>query len=438
MTTFGIEWDTSAIICVEDPTTLKEKGVIKKDAKWTITTESFFPRGKKYEINENDSIWSLEVQMGVFESSNPIEFNIREFARTCYSFNREWTKMINASKINNFDILTYVNTKENIDNKQNYLDCNLKVPGVYELDKNYKMAYRKILNHIRGVPQITIGINLEYVIGLFKKLKDLLDYCDREKRDKEVYAYKTVKIVGTAYNDTLSFFEEHKIPEIPENKNLFAFMLLCNNMLLGLDKEYTSYLKSNFMFKIRTNLRGIYENLSDNEQNIVNIWVNEKKCNNLLSSLAKDYFDRLIGVGEPTLGFKITNINNNLSEVSPLGIYSMSDDAVLKLFELDEKIQIEPELYTYVTGTAPELYINNENKLDYKEKSDILNFDIGEWYYNGNTVHIEVRGFSTILDLLELQYLEKNKLKNNNKINLLDLCNKTQYIFEHFFKNIFS
>lgn len=432
MTTFGIEWDTSALICVEEHTKLKEKGVIKKGDKWTITTESFFPRGKTNEIYKNDSVWNVEVQMGVFESNNPTEFNIIEFQRTCFMFKQEWQNIINKSKIDNLDILTYIKTKEDIDSKNNFLDCNLKMSGVYELDDNSKMAYRRILNQIRGVPQITIGINLEYIIGLFRKLKDLLDYCDQEKRQKEVFAYNSANIVRIAYNDTVDFFEEI---EITYNKNLFAFMLLCNNMLLGLNKKYTSYLKSNFMFKIRTNLRGIYETLSDFEKNIVQFWVYEKERKKLLTSLASDYFNQLIH--EPKEGFIITDTGRLLTELPPLGIYSISDDDVLqKLAENDaEGASI---FYTYVNSPAPELYINNENKIEYKESSDILNFDIGEWYYNGNTVHIEIRGFSTILDLLELEFIEKNKFKNDFKTDLLNLCLKTQYMFEYFFKDIFS
>ena len=432
MTTFGIEWDTSALICVEDPTELKEKGVIKKGDKWTITTESFFPRGKTNEIYKNDSVWSVEVQMGVFESNNPTEFNIREFQRTCFMFNQEWQNIIKKSKIDNLDILSYVKTKEDINSKDNFLDCDLKMSGVYELDDNFKMAYRRILNQIRGVSQITIGINLEYIIGLFRKLKDLLDYCEQEKRQQEVFAYNSANIVRIAYNDTVDFFEEN---EITDNKNLFAFMLLCNNMLLGLNKKYTSYLKSNFMFKIRTNLRGVYESLNDFEKHIVHIWVYEKETKNLLSSLARDYFNRLIN--EPKEGFVITDTGRLSTELSPLGIYSISDDDVLQNLS-ENDVEGASIFYTYVTNPAPELYINDENKLEYKENSDILNFDIGEWYYNGNTVHIEIRGFSTILDLLELEFMEKNNFKNDVKINLFNLCLKTQYMFEYFFKNIFS
>ena len=43
--------------------------------------------------------------MGVFESNNPTEFNIREFQRTCFMFNQEWQNIIKKSKIDNLDIL---------------------------------------------------------------------------------------------------------------------------------------------------------------------------------------------------------------------------------------------------------------------------------------------------------------------------------------------
>lgn len=447
MTSMGIEWDTTALILI-NTNDFHEKGIIRSGDGWTITNESYLPKNR--EQTALDCIANLEVQLGVFRSDNEQMFNLLEFARKWYVFEKEWKTIINNKEIKDntgktypvVTKLTIPDTTNNRIDKDNYKDCATKIQG-FNINRYNKLeVYRKNLETVKGLPQITIGIKPQYVIGLYHKLTQLYKEYNKVLPTPGIKSISSVSII---YTNTDEFLKDNDIWKSSERKNeLFVFILLCNNFLINIQQRTnSSYMKASFLFKVRTNLRTFLDvcNFNESDMTVINAWYKKIMSNNN-SEYIKNYFYQLFE--DPNLGYILNK--DVLSEydiyieqsISSLGIYHINKESELLSLVNQTREPIKEVSYDNTYNVlAPEIILDN-NEIKFKNYDDRLNFDIGEWTYDGN-IYIEIRGFNIIYEFLYRKIYNQDPIPSGINITLFkDVPSRTKFIFENFLNKIFE
>uniref|UniRef100_A0A6C0LX04 EF-hand domain-containing protein n=1 Tax=viral metagenome TaxID=1070528 RepID=A0A6C0LX04_9ZZZZ len=250
---FGIEWDTRALICNKPVgggknVSFREKEVIIKQGTFSISAEGWF-----HKIGKDECIDSLEVNIG------PIFFNSQDFTDIrkkwgveFFKFKKYWDGIINKKSITTqkgtFNVLTY-GTPKNINisclfddgcklcrssgdpvtdielkqiqrtegnnwkrkgigrdffpcvKNQIFSDC----CGNLEGEKKWKWSYHRFLQDIKGVPQITVGMSNERTIRMMRIISN--SYTIYESKNQELAEFYEVFKSFKSDIDLVSFTE---------------------------------------------------------------------------------------------------------------------------------------------------------------------------------------------------------------------------------------
>jgi len=255
MTTFGVEWETNLLIFFPEnkiPLELSVKKPYDTGIPFTtLSLENYSPYR-----TPSDCLTNIEVQMGVFESKSEDVFEIKEFKKICNIFSTFWEGIINDKKIilNNgkfYDVLVYS------EKNGKFQDC-------ARLEKSQNNAgYTSDLSYdIKGVPQITFGIKLTYVISLFGYISELIVNKNFSIEPPMLTvirgSYQTVGIYcdgkGIKNLDIVSFFI------------LLYYYVYSSTLYKKLKLKV--YHKASFVFKLRTNFRDIYTYIKEPEKEL--------------------------------------------------------------------------------------------------------------------------------------------------------------------------
>jgi hypothetical protein len=458
MTTLGIEWDTTALIC-DTKNSFKEKFPILKTSYYSITTESWnHNTARKNQVN--DCFWSLEVNLGPFNAKKHV------WEQYYSNFHSDWTNIITTKNllIDGIEnpIVTY--SKINIEKppEKYYSDCCKTQKGYYTTKSNITgqdihKAYIDYLNTIRGTPQITLGFKLhsEKIAektsfmkrkiyetlpknDLVKFLNKIENNYERLKADPNYKQTKFLKggdkIINLLLNSWI--FAKNQL-NISELGKIILFLIIYNiNVRIFFSSINTSgYLKAFFLLKPRTNIGTIIHLLSENEKTQI-----KHLCKDL------DFLKYFISEDFSNINFEeidVINITEYLTSIfseneheKPIGyvlVGPIPENIIIDVPSISHKegfnknifnfsrstldtfdklgIKYEQITYSYDTtfgAKIPELILKN-NHLKYKKGAEeVLNWDIGEWAYDPNNpqIIVECRAPLTIVQL----YFEEKKL----------------------------
>lgn len=425
MTSFGIEWDTTALVYESGSYKTIDKAPVLSGDNWSVSLESYHAdKSRGTNVLSTDCFSSIEAQLGVFKSDNDKIFNIKKFNSAFKKFSIFWEKIIRHKKMIiqgfQFDLLTVIKGSLGIRDYDYYIDCAHSIKGTFD----NKWAYTQELHNVKGTPQLTCGIKLEYIVNLFGYTTILLNECDkRQTKCSTIYALNTVNRIREVYNKT---FEDLARWKINASKKLCAFIMLCNLYLLTLFLKTSSYTKALLLFKPRTNLRVIYDYLSPNDKKNALLWYKKQTDKNYIEIL-ESLFEN------PEEGFVITDMNKTSSYIPILGIYNLDDIGSDDSFFTNPNIVGHTIRYMkHGNYEAPHVTIKNDI-IQYSDTNELLGFDIGEWCMDGDNVHIEIRGLSTILDLLT-----NNDKKNKRSDSLPELQITVNTVITKFLNKIFD
>jgi len=457
---FGVEWDTNALLLIDKSQygLIPEKGIIQSGHNWTITKESYWPGRKKL---ERDCVASLEAQLGVFYSDdNPTTFNDKAYYDTCRNFQTAWTRIMrelyirvgNTSTV--FPVLTTIVSDQPV--SQGTTDCSGTNPGfnTYYLkptpipnpqDLRYQ-SYTNNLQYISGIPQLTMGFQLKYCVSVWDYTSKLLDHW--KTRPDMLDVLKSGMAVQRVFDSLKATTHQVSIMksmlkdvDTTISLRLFNLILLCNNHLIGLNREGSKYVKASMLYKVRTNLRGVYETFDTNEKLIFDEWalsLRDKTFRTYETPLW-EATEWVAHFNSPLVGYVITHIPDNITtNLSMKGIYSIEPGTLdimqgwnLKFREVNYissyKLSTQKDRIAYEwAGTeinyipAPRIMLTNKYNLIYVDSNELLSFDIGEWYYD-NQVIMEVRGIPTIHQLI-MAWERGWFHKPATHISVMDLC----------------
>lgn len=459
MTTIGVEWDTTALIC-DSKNSFREKFPIIKSPYYSITTESW----QQYKT-EDDCIWSLEVNLGPFKATYGA-------LDTYYNnFVQGWEYIITNKSINESPIVTYSIISD--ENQTYYSDCCKTKRGYSDVDK--KKAYVDSLQNITGNPQITLGFPVKDKF-IFKRIS----FMSNRKRTLEEQSNKKIEElikflnsitswydIFQAYNKNLDIHEKKSLKgsnsitkllveswnfsknqeNISELAQIILFLIIYNIIVRIYYKSIitSGYLKAFFLLKPRTNIGTIINLLSKNEKTQI-----KKLCKDF------DFFNYFISKDFPNINLEneiFVNIIEYLTSIfpeneneKPIGyvlVGPIPENIIIDVPNISHKkgfnknifnfssstlgefdklgIEYEEITYSYDTDTTfgakiPELILK-EGHLQYKNGSDeVLNWDIGEWAYDPNNpqIIVECRAPLTLLQLYHIKRLQNlnEKLKH--------------------------
>lgn len=436
MTTFGIEWDTHALLYPSDgkyddsqdkvlnPSNISnvQFSIEGWDAK-----EKIFKEEKNQQLESNiDCFKSLEIIMGIFHG-NEKSFNIQEFLETCEEFKIRWNEILESRKINinnkEYQLLTYFQTT---DEKSEYIplsfkNCKRDITGYIKEDSKY-FGYINQLQKIKGVPQITFGVRLKYIVNLFQSFYNFITI----NNNQNIPA--TVKRILISYQ--ISRYQlgklaprENFLGKINSKKadddilNLFSFILLCNYFLITIILPAVSYKKALFLFKLRSNLRYIYDTIISEKYKelLKNDWKNL-----LIESIQKnpENFDNNLELIEKIL-YKIETFWKGVFEDNNefVKLATILDPNDLRLVRSYDQQKNTIKVYSHFRKNVPEILDNGKLNTD-----DVYNFDIGEWRTHNDIVFLELRN----LDIFDM--LEEDRKQIKHLISSDNLCSYIQEV----------
>lgn len=384
MTSFGVEWDTNVLVFLPDKK-LPEGTVIKvpfyrnRENTVTMTLETWQPK------REDGCLVSLEVQFGPFESKDEKQFSIEEYRKSCGRFVEVWKRIINSKKVqigeNYYDILIYSKNGK-------FLDCAKTITkrGVGYTDEFF-------LENTAGTPQMTIGVELKYIISIFSNTSLLYNQSDPNL---------TLLTIFQAYSITGYYCADNGIRDL----NIISFLILIVYYILCLfvhkgDRKQT-YEKAYFGFKIRTNYRIIYESIGSPEKEVREYLDYLEQYDNNMIEIIRIFRHDLFN---PIKGYSIQEYSiQGYSKLllSPLTIVNNNPKGNFK------SVNVFPSW----ARNLPDV-IEKEGTISFKQSPS---FDFGEWTIGkNNMIYIEIR---FIIELLNTIY----KSNINYNVNIERLC----------------
>lgn len=377
MTSFGVEYDTNILVFLPDrrlPQDLKIKIPFLRDDKLSMTLEYWHPQERK--VSSRDCLVSLEAQMGIFTSDNPRKFNIEDFQKMCTVFTKNWNTMIDRKKIsiNNVDYDIVIYSKEG-----KFKDCALSIPN----SDTFGYTNDFFRENAIGTAQITIGIRLPYIISIFSYMSKIND----ENREMNSLILGSME---NAYSSAGHFAANNGI----KNLDLIAFLMLmayyinCNIVRNEIDKK--AYVKAYFGFKIRTNLRIIYDAIGKPETILKDFLEHlvreEEKAVDIVSKLSEDFFN-------PIRGYVMRDMVKKNLEISPLTITKNNPSNFIPVDIFKAWWTRE---FPEVTETSDTISYTQTPSVDFGE------WDIGE----NNMIYLEYRGLIATLVVLKPDFIE--------------------------------
>lgn len=378
MSEYGVEWETNILINGSDIKNVPIKKVFYKNGKITFTVENWIANRKK--IRKYDCFQALEIQMGVFKSKAN-ELDVREFYDACKNFMKKIVKLFSNAKIKIFekeyDLLLYL---ENNKETHLYEDCSTSTPT------NEKDGYAKgiLYENIIGTPQLTFGIHLEKTISLFAYIANIYDPTRKNLQIETIY---------TTYIHTGYFGQQENMRDL----SILSFLLLVGYYLLtSLVMKISNikiYKKSFFAFKLRTNLRIIYDYVGKPEitlRKYVDYLCVKEGVN--LRELSDEF---LKGIHNPFSGVLV---NNQI--------------LAKKYTTTDEKQNVKIFLPWW----------NNEQNY----------IDFGEWNMNNNLIHFEFRSIANFM-----AYKTKKPHQKFTNIHPSEFCGLIVFVIKTFLNPAF-
>lgn len=408
MLSFGIEWDTNALT-LELPTGKQEKLPVLEGKDWSLTLEGIdFKKlrdgGKDNLDKKKDCMFSLEVQIGPF-ISNSMKLESGTITRVIQTFYKEVWNGIKTNKHitvdgKNYHVLSYAigETKET-----RYKDCSLKEIGSLKNFKSSDWGYINSLDNVVGRTQFTIGIPLRYVTKIFRMYVKLLKDCMNHGTKCSTIPRKSyLHLLTETYFDSYKQCREIKLTD-HISYNVLSLIMLCNYTIniLNTKRKPTTYSKSLYHCKPRSNFASIYHNVLDSdEKDVFDIWVKYRMDNYHLVSI----FD--------SKGYEISNPLLSKADLSewfaqiterPMLAYTVSSKNIGKYqivtTENQEIIKDANKVYyAPLPRGGPDVVDIEEGEIDIIE----LGQDIQEWTTGpGGVVYLEFRAPETVLSLTE-------------------------------------
>lgn len=394
MTSFGVEWETNILVYLPEnrlPSDVKEKlPFYNNDAyKISLTLESWHPEDRKN--TKEDCLVNLEAQLGPFNTFADDLFDLVEFKRSCSLFSENWKNMIKNKKVkiknNLYDILIYSDRGE-------FSNCPMtKV-------KSHPKGYGRDIfeSSAIGIPQISIGVKLPYIISIFAHFSQLYnDYNDSEVPNL------VLNTVYSAYENAVLYADSQNIKDlnIISLFILLSYYVFCNMIYENFKK---SYVKSYFLFKIRSNFRVIYDSIGEPESEVKQYFKhlrNNKEVVHIVDTLEKSFFN-------PIDGYMVDSLKN--LEINPLAI-------------------VKNDLGGFKKVKTFMVWWNNELP-EVQQSSDSISYirtprnDFGEWGIGkDNTIYIEFRGLQNVLDMIYK--------KNVQALTSDQFCETISFVFDN-------
>ena len=486
---FGIEWDTRALIGITPKNTKKyiseKKPVVI--APWgQITTENWYIDIE----NESGCLYSLEIDLGPVYLETPgfsdhflpKQGETKDGGSTSWdeklsAFKRFWDEVIRSKRITTtmgdpFEVLTYGTSAKELSRlcvsdptckicwtaaglkrfksvkkpllsevSPNDLDKRIigkhgwsyikKLylgKGFFEVCKNNLstkclqkgdgVIYHKLMNSIIGTPQITVGMTYTRVIDLFRRInvsyKQFKQFGDSSHK---LRSESHIERISEAFRR----FDENVDNDKSDEANLILIVIIYDYLTFHryntLKKEgvNVSYFKAYYMLKFRTNVRAMYQLLSNDLQDYIEEGF-------MFATEDIPGYEWLASFSAGKIGYVIDKVPKKIKCLVPLvSIFSMSDK--MKKWCDKQKVTYKSVEYFHpLENTAPELWYT-KNSIHYGNKTgqdeaeaELLRFDIGEWhpYIEQGNVHLECRG---VITLYQLSVVNNANASDNWKAN---------------------
>lgn len=438
MNSIGIEWETNALIKPTDellylPDFNINYKIPIKFSSWSLSLEP----AHIYEESICDN--RIEVQLGPIYATD-FKIQNRVYDEMCKNFLNDWNKILSSYTISlnkvDFDIFTY--SKINDEKKDEiFRDCYFDKL----LTEKDKIGFSKNLSNISGIPQITFGINIKYVIQLFKHVHDLYSKCSGGLGNQVDDVSNSYKYIKDFIIISISKIDEYKkLKPIDKFKtfykkynNVLVLIMIEYYYLLTMKKQfkYGGVLKYRFLFKPRSNIMFLYNKLTDNEKKIFNDWsiMYMKQNTSDEEFLVKHFWD----FHNPMTAYTIEYNGGLKINVSPLNFYTIdtgiSENKIKKYETMAKinKVSIHPLNFSNIIEADFDIL----GKTVHVNPYTVCDFDIGEWIMDGDIFFFELRSVKKMNELLS-GCLVENKLHIHSSV----LCEKIGNIIFNFLNTI--
>ena len=403
MTSYGIEWDTNLLLCEPEDNYLEGRGTIVSFAKDLIKLKSEEWVSDKFTRPDeawgphsgDDCMFSVEGIIGPVYSKDPREFNVPEFYELYEMFRRRWSVILNDTYIQDargrkLHVLTISKLTDDLDRElgtRKSNDCCLENPETdittSEGEESLRWAYHQSFRFVKGTPQMSVGFSLHRMLPLFQSIYQLYEKykhsrvadCNGVYKSLEgLKGAKQVEMIAHAYENMQKL--RYSIKGRSENFRAILMLVIYEAIAYesygGMREGRSSYRKSWYLFKPRTNIRNMAEMLIPEEL--------ESLKDALISLHADghaDYSEYLHKWFNPEIGYHIVKVNlPDKVDVLLQGIYNVPPQ---DLEEIQKYVDLRQVPYVTPYGIpAPSLMIDERSCLVVTEWA---NLDIGEWYY---------------------------------------------------------
>lgn len=433
MTSFGIEWETNALVREIE---VQEKTPAKSGNGWSITFEGreFFSSrdGLKHEPPLNsDCHYNLEVQIGPVFSDTPTQFNQRNVLRGISEFNREvWNRLVQERKISvngkDLQVVSYRVGKVDI---PRFIDCNLTEAG-FLFDKNgNEWGYIKSLDDLIGKVQYTIGIRLEFVPKLFEAITYLVDECNVDITNCGTIVHKKfLNFIPESYKFVKAFETQYSNPISNSVIGVLLQFWYSIRTEFELNKTKGIYFKALFHLKPRSNLGTLCSQFNSEQIRIFMDFTEfAKQKSPELTGLIIKMLDKM---GKMKEGYRLIPLSEKNRIVKGLlGTLDIFTASTSLLSQLDvEKV--------HYCDIIP-------RKLTEKDGKIKVSFPInhGEWIGSEQNVYFEFRSPETIISLLDKrlynEYRERMGREKQGMYSISRLSVITNIFIQEFLNKIF-
>jgi hypothetical protein len=460
----GVEWESVIMVVIDEaepgdalPADYVEKTPFVSDpanetASWDISLEENAKIGQ-----ENiKCLYILEMQMGVF-STDTGEINLEELKATCDSFTDYWNQMAVDGYIerNGKQYPVVALADDHVPDNETFATCNGKTVvfgGEYT-------SMIEVIQEAKGKPQMTLGLNIEKVPELYAmfivngdgEIVNLWKYTQAiRKPNIEIY---TDKFLGFSLLATSHLFAlSDQYTDLVQLEELLVRTTDHETRKKINDKKKAEYTKSYISLKNRTNLLMITETFTSDEKLLLQDWGDFFLKGNSgmpINEYIISWINSLCG-RDTALIHKAYTVNKKRPSLMRMKRKDRSSDMTSQKRQKEIKytsavpslslvrIPEYPTALKRLGGTDPirqnydvkgpfsviSPWANNkppmvkldEDRIKFTEIQEIKDFDIGEWVFEDNIVHLEIRD----IELLSLMYTIEGMVADT--VDIENLC----------------